>query len=170
MIVLAVLLTLAAVLVAIPCLVPFIECLVALLPGADDPAPAEAPRPRTAVLIPAHDEELGIAPTITGLRAQLGPEDRLIVIAGNRSDGTPPPPPGGGLSSPGAVLRAAPPRGGNWVEAVGGGLESARAAPPPLHCRAVQVSSELPEGDDVALGQRRRWEHGQLATLLDYAP
>jgi hypothetical protein len=34
----------------------------------------------------------------------------------------------------------------------------------------VQVSSELPEGDDVALGQRRRWEHGQLSTLLQYAP
>src|SRR6185436_17440011 len=49
---------------------------------------SSGPRPRAAVLIPAHDEELGIAATVTGLRAQLAPGDRLIVIADNCSDGT----------------------------------------------------------------------------------
>jgi cellulose synthase/poly-beta-1,6-N-acetylglucosamine synthase-like glycosyltransferase len=279
MTILAVLLTILAVLVAIPCLVLFIECMVALLPGSDDTAAAAGPRPRTAVLIPAHDEELGIAATVTGLRAQLGPADRLIVIADNCSDGTaaaaraagaevierqdtsnrgkgfaivfavdhlaatnPPeaviivdadcrispdgleilareavttnrpvqgeyvlaaperPTPrgvisalavllrnrvrplgmrrlgfpahltGSGMSFPWAVLRAAPHPGGNLVEDLVMGVEFALAGHPPLHCRAVSVSSELPEGDDVALGQRRRWEHGQLATLLHYAP
>jgi len=279
MTILAVLLTILAVLVAIPCLVLFIECMVALLPGSDDTAAATGPRPRTAVLIPAHDEELGIAATVTGLRAQLDPADRLIVIADNCSDGTaataraagaevierqdsarrgkgfaivfavdhlaatnPPeaviivdadcrispggleilsreavttnrpvqgeyvlaaperPTPrgvisalavllrnrvrplgmrrlgfpahltGSGMSFPWAVLRAAPHPGGNLVEDLVMGVEFALAGHPPLHCRAVSVSSELPEGDDVALGQRRRWEHGQLATLLHYAP
>jgi cellulose synthase/poly-beta-1,6-N-acetylglucosamine synthase-like glycosyltransferase len=278
MIVLDVLLIALAVLVAIPCLVLFLECLVALLPGARDQL-ATGPRPRTAVLIPAHDEERGIAATVTGLRAQLAPGDRLIVIADNCSDGTaaaaraagaevierqdtsrrgkgfaivfavdhlaatnPPeaviivdadcrispggleilareavatnrpiqgeyvlaapdkPTPrgvisalavllrnrvrplgmrrmgfpahltGSGMSFPWAVLRAAPHPGGNLVEDLVMGVEFALAGHPPLHCRAVQVSSELPEGDDAALGQRRRWEHGQLSTLLQYAP
>jgi cellulose synthase/poly-beta-1,6-N-acetylglucosamine synthase-like glycosyltransferase len=279
MAVLAALLTALAVLVAIPCVVLFVECVVALLPGQDERAATDGPRPRTAVLIPAHDEELGIAPTVTALRQQLGPEDRLIVIADNCSDGTaaaaraagaevierrdtskrgkgfaivyavdhleatsPPeaviivdadcrmspagleilareavatdrpvqgeyvlgaperPTPrgvisalavllrnrvrplgmrrmgfpahltGSGMAFPWAVLRAAPHPGGNLVEDLVMGIEFALAGHPPLHCRAVQVSSELPEGDDVALGQRRRWEHGQLHTLLQYAP
>jgi cellulose synthase/poly-beta-1,6-N-acetylglucosamine synthase-like glycosyltransferase len=279
MAVLAALLTALAVLVAIPCVVLFVECVVALLPGQDERAARDGPRPRTAVLIPAHDEELGIAPTVTALRQQLGPEDRLIVIADNCSDGTaaaaraagaevierrdtskrgkgfaivyavdhleatsPPeaviivdadcrmspagleilareavatdrpvqgeyvlgaperPTPrgvisalavllrnrvrplgmrrmgfpahltGSGMAFPWAVLRAAPHPGGNLVEDLVMGIEFALAGHPPLHCRAVQVSSELPEGDDVALGQRRRWEHGQLHTLLQYAP
>jgi cellulose synthase/poly-beta-1,6-N-acetylglucosamine synthase-like glycosyltransferase len=278
MTIVAVLLTIVAVLVAIPSLVLFVECLVALPPGTDRPPPGDGPRPRTAVLIPAHDEELGIGPTVTGLRAQLGPEDRLIVIADNCSDGTaaaaraagaevierqdtsqrgkgfaivfavdhltPNPPEaviivdadcrisagglerlsreavagncpvqgeyvlaapdrptpkgvisalavllrnrvrplgmrrlgfpahltGSGMAFPWAVLRAAPHPGGNLVEDLVMGIEFALAGHPPLHCRAVQVSSELPEGDDVALGQRRRWEHGQLSTLLHYAP
>lgn len=280
MTVLGVLLAILAIAVAIPCAVLFIECLVALLPGADtDPLDASGPRPRTAVLIPAHNESTGVVPTITGLRAQLGPADRLIVIADNCSDDTaavaraagaevierqdttrrgkgfaivfavdhlaatnPPeaviivdadcrisngglerlareavvtnrpvqgeyvlaaperPTPkgvisalavllrnrvrplgmrrmgfpahltGSGMSFPWAVLRAAPHPGGNLVEDLVMGVEFALAGHPPLHCRDVQVSSELPEGDDVALGQRRRWEHGQLATLLHYAP
>jgi cellulose synthase/poly-beta-1,6-N-acetylglucosamine synthase-like glycosyltransferase len=278
MTVLAVLLTIVAVLVAIPCLVLFVECMVALLPGGRDTPVAAGPRPRTAVLIPAHDEELGIGPTVTGLRAQLAPGDRLIVIADNCSDGTaaaaraagaeviertdtsnrgkgfaivfavdhlaadPPqaviivdadcrissggleilareaiatncpvqgeylleaperPTPrgvisalavllrnrvrplgmrrlgfpahltGSGMSFPWAVLRAPPHPGGNLVEDLVMGIEFALAGHPPLHCRAVQVSSELPEGDTVALGQRRRWEHGQMATLRHYAP
>jgi cellulose synthase/poly-beta-1,6-N-acetylglucosamine synthase-like glycosyltransferase len=77
---------------------------------------------------------------------------------------------GSGMSFPWAVLRAAPHPGGNLVEDLVMGVEFALAGHPPLHCRDVQVSSELPEGDDVALGQRRRWEHGQLATLKEYAP
>jgi cellulose synthase/poly-beta-1,6-N-acetylglucosamine synthase-like glycosyltransferase len=279
MTILTALLTILAVAVAVPCLVLFVECLVALLPGRDDGAAGDGPRPRTAVLIPAHDEELGIAATVTGLRAQLGPDDRLIVIADNCGDGTaaaaraagaevierrdtsqrgkgfaivfavdhleatsPPdaviivdadcrispgglellareavatdrpvqgeyvlgaperPTPrgvisalavllrnrvrplgmrrmgfpahltGSGMAFPWAVLRAAPHPGGNLVEDLVMGIEFALAGHPPLHCRAVQVSSELPEGDDVALGQRRRWEHGQLSTLLQYAP
>jgi cellulose synthase/poly-beta-1,6-N-acetylglucosamine synthase-like glycosyltransferase len=277
--IIGVLLSILAVVVAIPCAVLFVECMVALLPGADtDPLDTSGPRPRTAVLIPAHNESSGIAPTIAGLRAQLGPADRLIVIADNCSDDTaavaraagaeaierqdttrrgkgfaivfavdhlaanPPeaviivdadcrisegglerlsreavatnrpvqgeyvlaaperPTPkgvisalavllrnrvrplgmrrmgfpahltGSGMSFPWAILRAAPHPGGNLVEDLVMGIEFALAGHPPLHCRAVQVMSELPEGDDVALGQRRRWEHGQMATLLHYAP
>lgn len=45
-------------------------------------------RPRVAVLVPAHDEELGIADTLRDILHQLGPQDRLVVVADNCSDAT----------------------------------------------------------------------------------
>lgn len=41
-----------------------------------------------AILVPAHDEEGGIARIVTGLKSELGPGDRLLVIADNCSDST----------------------------------------------------------------------------------
>jgi len=43
---------------------------------------------RLAVLMPAHDEESGIEATVTTLRAELGPGDRLLVVADNCTDRT----------------------------------------------------------------------------------
>jgi cellulose synthase/poly-beta-1,6-N-acetylglucosamine synthase-like glycosyltransferase len=40
------------------------------------------------VLVPAHDESLGIRPTIEGIAAQLGVGDRLLVVADNCTDDT----------------------------------------------------------------------------------
>ncbi|MEO5494556.1 MAG: glycosyltransferase family 2 protein [Sphingomonas sp.] len=40
------------------------------------------------VLIPAHDEALGIAPTIDALKAVAGPDVRILVVADNCSDDT----------------------------------------------------------------------------------
>lgn len=272
--------TVVALLLAVPCLVFFVECGVALLPGGrkDLSVPPPAPRPRAVVIVPAHDEEAGIAATVAALRPLLGGDDRLLVVADNCTDGTaaaaraagaevierhdstsrgkgfaivfaldhleaaPPdvvivvdadcrmssegvailarealashrpvqaeyvlatpehPTPrgvlsalavlvrnrvrplglrrlglpsqltGSGMAFPWDVLRAAPHLGANLVEDLVMGLELALAGHPPAMCPAVRVSSELPEGDEVALGQRRRWEHGQLATLLRYAP
>ncbi len=42
----------------------------------------------TAVLIPAHNEELGIGVTLERLRAQLGPNMRVLVVADNCTDRT----------------------------------------------------------------------------------
>lgn len=270
--------TLLALVLAIPCLVFFVECAVALLPGQTKSPSTAGTRPRTTVVVPAHDEQLGIAATVTGLRALLGSDDRLLVVADNCSDATaaqaraagaevierqsatergkgfaivfaldhlaaaPPdvvvivdadcrmsdggleilarqaqasnrpvqaeyvlaapeqPTPrgvlsalavlvrnrvrplgllrlglpshltGSGMAFPWAVLRAAPHPGANLVEDLVMGLELALAGHPPLICPAVLISSELPDRDDAALGQRRRWEHGQLATLLRYGP
>ena len=44
--------------------------------------------PRIAVLIPAHDESIGIIPTIEDIRTQLRPGDRIVVVADNCSDDT----------------------------------------------------------------------------------
>lgn len=43
---------------------------------------------RVAVLIPAHDEAAGIAPTIVALRDVAGPDVRILVVADNCSDDT----------------------------------------------------------------------------------
>ena len=50
------------------------------------------------------------------------------------------------------------------------GIELALQGYPPLGCPAVNVSSELPDRDEAAMSQRRRWEHGQLGTLVKYGP
>ena len=46
------------------------------------------PRPRIAVLIPAHNESAGIRATLDDIRAQIGSDDRLLVVADNCTDGT----------------------------------------------------------------------------------
>src|SRR5580698_7399464 len=43
---------------------------------------------RVSVLLPAHDEAIGIAETLDNIKAQLEPGDRLLVVADNCSDDT----------------------------------------------------------------------------------
>lgn len=74
-----------AVALAMPAIVLIAECLAGL---AEDKAVAAADPPPFAVLVPAHDEALGIAATIAAARAQLRPCDRLIVVADNCTDAT----------------------------------------------------------------------------------
>jgi cellulose synthase/poly-beta-1,6-N-acetylglucosamine synthase-like glycosyltransferase len=53
--------------------------------------PAAAPHeahPRVAILMPAHNEASGIARGVSSALKELGPEDRLLVIADNCSDDT----------------------------------------------------------------------------------
>ena len=57
----------------------------------DRTSPAAAPGTvshKTAVLIPAHNEGAGILPTIRDVQAQLGPNDRVLVVADNCTDDT----------------------------------------------------------------------------------
>jgi cellulose synthase/poly-beta-1,6-N-acetylglucosamine synthase-like glycosyltransferase len=51
-------------------------------------AASGAPSHRTIVLIPAHNEGAGILPTIRDVQAQLGPNDRILVVADNCTDDT----------------------------------------------------------------------------------
>ncbi len=51
-------------------------------------APPAGPRGPIAVVIPAHDEEAGIAATVSAARAQLEAGDRILVVADNCSDKT----------------------------------------------------------------------------------
>jgi hypothetical protein len=74
------------------------------------------------------------------------------------------------MAFPWSVLRAAPALEGHLVEDLVLGLESTVRGAPPLHAADVAVESELPSGDRALYGQRRRWEHGQLATLAAWGP
>lgn len=76
----------AAGLVLVPFATLFIEIVAAILPARRPVLPAISPS--IAVLIPAHDEEAGVAKTIATIQTQLGPHDRIIVIADNCSDQT----------------------------------------------------------------------------------
>lgn len=68
---------------------------VVLAPSAPVPATAPAPgghaerqQPRVTAVIPAHNEEVGIAQTIASLRRQTRPPQRILVAADNCTDGT----------------------------------------------------------------------------------
>jgi cellulose synthase/poly-beta-1,6-N-acetylglucosamine synthase-like glycosyltransferase len=81
------LLTAWAALLLIPVCVLFVQILCAW-PALRAGALRAGARPRVAVLMPAHDESAGIATGIRGVRAQLQPGDRVLVVADNCSDDT----------------------------------------------------------------------------------
>ncbi|MFN0219983.1 MAG: glycosyltransferase family 2 protein [Hyphomicrobium sp.] len=66
----------------------FVEILAAFaLPGKYRLL-SQSKRPGLAVIVPAHDEALGIAATVGALKADLRAQDRLIVVADNCNDDT----------------------------------------------------------------------------------
>src|SRR5262245_18672164 len=81
-----VLLSIASILVAIPILIVAVECLVALVPAPAFPMGRRTKR--AAIIIPAHDEEGSIVPTLRSIGPQLLPGDRILVVADNCADRT----------------------------------------------------------------------------------
>lgn len=65
-----------------------IEIFASLLPARDRAVASDGDRPDVAILVPAHQEESGIAATVMALRGQLRAGDRLLVVADNCTDGT----------------------------------------------------------------------------------
>lgn len=81
----------AAWLICLLLAVPVATLAVELLVGsvASKPSGSEAGiAPPFAVLIPAHDEALGIAATLDAVRGRLRPCDRLLVVADHCTDAT----------------------------------------------------------------------------------
>lgn len=72
----------------IPIVVLFIECLAAVIAERQKTTERLPERPRLAVLVPAHNEAMGISATLKGLVPQLTSQDRLLVVADNCSDET----------------------------------------------------------------------------------
>ena len=79
--------TLLAAILLIPSLIFFIECAASLF-NRSRATPKRPSGLSIAVLVPAHDEEDGIGVTIADVRAQLQPDDRVVVVADNCSDET----------------------------------------------------------------------------------
>ena len=66
-----------------------LQVLAHVTSGAARPAPAPAAqRASLAVLVPAHDEEAGIAASLATIVPQLAAGDRLVVVADNCGDDT----------------------------------------------------------------------------------
>ena len=81
-------LSLGAALLAAPSAIFTTEVLASYLPRRKARRALPTEDFRVAVLVPAHDEATGIEATVHHLRAELGPADRLVVIADNCSDET----------------------------------------------------------------------------------
>lgn len=84
-----------------------------------------APRGPLVVLVPAHNEESGIAATVAAVLGQLAPGDRLLVVADNCSDAT-----ADAARAAGAevVERSSELRGKGY--ALAHGIDHLRSAPP----------------------------------------
>ena len=81
-------LTLLNMLVLLPILVLLVETIAASLPARPKPLLSATSRPVCAVLIPAHNEEIGITNTLQNVLRELIPGDRILVIADNCTDTT----------------------------------------------------------------------------------
>lgn len=78
-----------ALLILLPVTVLFAQVLLACLPPrAQAQGSTAGPRPRVAVLVPAHNEASGIVATVQGIHRQLREGDRLLVVADNCDDQT----------------------------------------------------------------------------------
>jgi len=79
-----------ALLAALPCAILAGECLAACLPRrARAPGRVDAlDAPRAVVLVPAHDEQDCLGAALSSLKPELGPRDRLLVVAHNCKDRT----------------------------------------------------------------------------------
>lgn len=77
---------------------------------------------------------------------------------------------GSGMAFPWGLLEQAPAMGSYLVEDMLLGIELALRGKPPLFCPEASIESELPVDGQAQQGQRRRWEHGHLNTLLEQGP
>ena len=80
----------SAILIAVPIALLFIEVFSAVvLPRREEPLNAgHDHRHSVAVLVPAHNESIGLCPTLDDIKSQLQPGDRAIVVADNCTDDT----------------------------------------------------------------------------------
>jgi cellulose synthase/poly-beta-1,6-N-acetylglucosamine synthase-like glycosyltransferase len=89
----SIVLTIIAVLIAIPVVVFCVEVIASLTTISRNPKGSHATdqqrhHNRIAVLIPAHDESKGLLPTLADVKPQILFGDRLLVVADNCTDDT----------------------------------------------------------------------------------
>jgi cellulose synthase/poly-beta-1,6-N-acetylglucosamine synthase-like glycosyltransferase len=274
-----ILLALLGIALVLPCAVFFVECIAALFPDRQAPdKPSRKDPLRVVVLIPANDEARGLKRTLEAVIPELGPSDRVLVVADNCTDDTAEiarragadvlercspdyrgkgfaidagvahlsvdPPDvvvvldadcrvdhgsiqklascalshgkpvqaedlqivpehatplalvsalafmvrnhvrptglrrlgfpchlmGTGMAFPWDVIREAPPAGSHLTEDIQMGIELASLGFAPVFCPGARITSTSPRRASAARGQRRRWEHGHITTLLHRAP
>src|SRR5262245_4757922 len=77
-------------LLGVPVAVLLVEVIAALKAPRLEPFEVQElnSEKRVAVIVPAHNESLGLVPTLQDIKSQLRAGDRLIVIADNCTDDT----------------------------------------------------------------------------------
>jgi cellulose synthase/poly-beta-1,6-N-acetylglucosamine synthase-like glycosyltransferase len=94
----------------------------------------------------------------------------LVRPSGLARLGLPVPLTGTGMAFPRAALAKVSLGSGNIVEDMQLGLDLARAGEAPRLCADARMTGRFPRDGSTALGQRRRWEHGHLRTIIGQAP
>jgi cellulose synthase/poly-beta-1,6-N-acetylglucosamine synthase-like glycosyltransferase len=77
---------------------------------------------------------------------------------------------GTGMAFPWGLVDADKFRSANIVEDLELGIQLTLDGYPPFYCPEVTVSSEFPLSKEGEKSQRKRWEHGHLATSLKFLP
>ncbi len=77
---------------------------------------------------------------------------------------------GTGMAFPWFVIRQAPLASGNIVEDMQLGIDLAIAGYATIFCEEAKVIGRLPQQEQAAKKQRKRWEHGHLQTSLTQVP
>jgi cellulose synthase/poly-beta-1,6-N-acetylglucosamine synthase-like glycosyltransferase len=77
---------------------------------------------------------------------------------------------GTGMAFPWPVLQSIDLASGHIVEDMKLGIDLAIAGYPPQFCAEANVISRLPQDQQVAEGQRTRWEHGHMQVMKKYIP
>ena len=77
---------------------------------------------------------------------------------------------GSGMAFPWSVIAPVKLASGNIVEDMQLGLDLALRGDAPLFCGQAVITGRLPRENKIAYGQRTRWEHGHLQTILSQSP
>ncbi|MCA9258030.1 MAG: hypothetical protein KDA61_02465, partial [Planctomycetales bacterium] len=77
---------------------------------------------------------------------------------------------GSGMAFPWSLLQQVPHPDADIVEDMSYAADLALAGYPPLPCMEARVHSALPTQKASFVSQRKRWEHGHLATIASQAP
>jgi cellulose synthase/poly-beta-1,6-N-acetylglucosamine synthase-like glycosyltransferase len=94
----------------------------------------------------------------------------LVRPSGLSRLGLPVPLTGTGMAFPRGTLAKVSLGSGNIVEDMQLGLDLARTGDAPQLCADARMTGRFPRDGSSALGQRRRWEHGHLRTIIGQAP
>jgi cellulose synthase/poly-beta-1,6-N-acetylglucosamine synthase-like glycosyltransferase len=77
---------------------------------------------------------------------------------------------GTGMAFPWDVISTAPSAGPHLAEDMQMGIELASLGYAPVYCAGAHITSASPKLARAVRGERRRWEHGHIETLIHRAP
>jgi len=149
------LLWVGSILLLLPAAILLIEVLAAILPETVEADEQDAVDPRTAILVPAHDEEGHIGDTVRALAADLPRGASILVIADNCSDQTPTEATQAGAA---AIERRDPERVGKG-HAISFGLQNLAADPPEVVILVDADCRVSPGG--LSILARAAWKSGR---------